>query len=993
MKKNIYLNYIIKRAMVLFIITSLVLFGYPGTEFINDAYENIDTFENASIENDNLFIDLPNYIDYLNGLNVDAVRDKKVIVDVEKYNKSESSGIINIKSFKDDNNIEKIGLHTNEDGKVTWEVNVENAGLYNIKILYLNVFGKGSSILRTIEVNGKVPYREAQSVVFQRVFENESEMEQDLLENDIRPSQIEKLMWQENFIYDSLGYYNEPLLFNFEEGINTISFLSIREPLVICGISLEQYSKPLPYSDIEKYYSEKGYNNVSNLTIIVEGEDAKIKSSRNLFPINDNSSPLTSPAHHRMKKLNIIGGQRWQSVGQWLEWEFESDEEGLYILSFKARQNIISGKPSYRKVYINGEVPFESLENFKFPHTNQWGIYSSGIGIADINESNILTENMQYVYLKKGTNTIRMEVVTGEISSIVQRLDESIRTLNKVYLDLLIYLGPSPDIYRDYNFEARMPGTLTTMKQQISELNTLADEYDLVQGEISSHSQQIRNFSKLLNRMVNNTDRIASSFGDFVNNISALGSLINTLLNQPLEIDYILFTSPDVQMPQAQAGFFEQIGFMFKQFISSFFIDYSAIGVSSKGDESITVWMTAGRDQANALNQLIINNLTRDKGINVRLELVPPGTLLPATLAGKGPDVSLNNAQSDPLNYAIRGAVKDLKTFNDVDEVEDRFTESALIPLKFEGALYGLPETLSFPVLFYRNDILDMLGINVPQTWDDVLEMLPILQRNNMNFALPQPFIGNITGAGFSTYVMFLNQYGGNLYNQSANKALLDSNEAIDAFFMWVNFFNEHSLPVAFDFVSRFRTGEIPIGIADYNMYNILSVFAPELNGVWSFGLVPGTIMTDGGINNSVASTITASVIMENCRKPELAWEFLKWWVSAETQSLYGNEIESIMGTAGRYQTANIEAFYGIPWATKDFEILSSQWERTVGIREVPGSYMTPRYVDFAFKQAFTGTNDMKLSALIDPGEIIQRASRLINDEILYKRTEFGLTE
>lgn len=56
----------------------------------------------------------------------------------------------------------------------------------------------------------------------------------------------------------------------------------------------------------------------------------------------------------------------------------------------------------------------------------------------------------------------------------------------------------------------------------------------------------------------------------------------------------------------------------------------------------------------------------------------------------------------------------DLKTVADAadfEKVTARFRESALTPLSFNGGVYGLPEQETYPVMFYRTDILSELGI------------------------------------------------------------------------------------------------------------------------------------------------------------------------------------------------------------------------------------------------------------------------------------------
>ena len=66
--------------------------------------------------------------------------------------------------------------------------------------------------------------------------------------------------------------------------------------------------------------------------------------------------------------------------------------------------------------------------------------------------------------------------------------------------------------------------------------------------------------------------------------------------------------------------------------------------------------------------------------------------------------------------------------------------------------------------------------------------------------------------------------------------------------------------------------------------------------------------------------------------------------------------------------------------------MLLEQWEYTKGIPEVPGSYMTSRYVDFGFKQVVLGN-----TTETDPIQILINQNKRINEEIKAKRKEFGL--
>lgn len=101
--------------------------------------------------------------------------------------------------------------------------------------------------------------------------------------------------------------------------------------------------------------------------------------------------------------------------------------------------------------------------------------------------------------------------------------------------------------------------------------------------------------------------------------------------------------------------------------------------------------------------------------------------------------MALFQSQAQPLNYGVRGALYDLNTFDDADEICARFSESAVTPFRLENHLYGLPEQQSFAMMFYRTDILEELGLSAPETWTDFYKLIPVLQEKNMEIGLPTP--------------------------------------------------------------------------------------------------------------------------------------------------------------------------------------------------------------------------------------------------------------
>jgi ABC-type glycerol-3-phosphate transport system substrate-binding protein len=211
---------------------------------------------------------------------------------------------------------------------------------------------------------------------------------------------------------------------------------------------------------------------------------------------------------------------------------------------------------------------------------------------------------------------------------------------------------------------------------------------------------------------------------------------------------------------------------------------------------------------------------------------------------------------------------------------------------------------------------------------------------------------------------------------------LLDSGTALEAFETHITFFTNYGTPVTYDFLNRFRSGEMPLGIADYTLFNTFEVFAPEIRGEWAFALIPGTV-TNGVLNRSTTTGSTASVLYSGAKQSEQAWEFLKWWISGETQLRYGRELESVMGASARYATANTTAFSRLPWNVEQMAILNEQRSWTVGTPEVVGGYYVSRHLANAARRIYNNKEGIR--------ETLLDYTFTINDELERKRQEFGI--
>lgn len=922
------------------------------------------------------------YAEYLAKYKQSARPSAETVIPTEQFRSAQGMNVSVLDNYQ---GVNGKSILTSDTGSIEWEFTVEQEGLYNIGIHYYTVSGKDSDIERELRIDGSVPFAEAKSMTFQRIWKNDkNEFERDEQDNDLVPSQVEEPMWQASLLKDATGFNEDPYLFYFSKGKHSIMFTSVREPLIIHSLNLTNSATTPSYDTLASTYTQKGYQLAKDVMLQVQGERALYKSSPTLLPYNDRSSPAVEPYHVSKLRNNAMGGWAWRLPGQWIEWELDVPDDGLYQIAVKNHQNYLRGMASLRTMYIDGKMPFQELQHVGFPFNSEW-------------QTTVIGQDAEHPYLfyfTKGKHKVRLEVTLGDLAPILNAVETSILDLNALYRKIISFTGTVPDSFRDYQLEQRIPEMAGEFRKQSDLLQKITK---LIQGQNGKNDERTAILNTLayqLSDMADRPDTVPSRIDQFKTNVGGLGAWLLSVNEQPLAIDYLTLSSPQAKLPNPEATAWQKFKSSSAAFFASFFENYDQLSNTKEGADSVSVWVTSARDQAQTIKKLIDETFTPKTGIKINLKLVSADILLPSTVAGKGPDVALQAPNDLPVNYASRNAMQDLSVFPDFKSVKSRFSESAMVPYEFSGSYYALPETQTFPVLFYRKDILeDELKMKPPQTWEDVYDMLPALQKHNLQFGLPQKPLntfGNdlettniITLPPNPALAMFLYQHDGQFYNNDGASSGLDSETAIKEFKQWTDFYVNYKIPIAADFANRFRTGEMPIGIADYTMYNKLSVFAPEIKGLWEFAPVPGTKKPDGSLRRDVGSGGSGVVMFKRTKNKDAAWKFMEWWTSKETQIAFGRQMEIRMGSSARYPTANMEALAALPWPSRDFDRLKEQMKWVKGIPEVPGGYLTGRNIDNAFRRVVVQGDD--------PRETMDYYVRYINDEIALKRKEFNL--
>lgn len=839
-----------------------------------------------------------------------------------------------------------------QTGVASFSVEVPESGLYNLQMVYMPIVATNRGIQFKLALDGKVPFREANSFEFSSCYLGEAKR-QDSRGNDLTPRQIKQEMWVTESFSDPTGMHDEPLLFYFEQGFHTLTIDAEMGAFYIADIALYN-EKPLPtYQEKLKEWQELGAKDAAVEPIVLQGEDATYKSDSTLIPQADRHDSSTVPNSPSLTKLNTITSSK---QGQWMTWEFDVPESGYYKLGLRVKQATLRGLFVTRRIYINGEVPFKELDAVQFFYENGWQYVELG--------------DPYKIYLEKGHCEIKMEVVMGEFSDVFRDLSDTVEKMNTLYRQIVMITGVSPDMLRDYYIEEQIEGFSDTVLQISKQLQACGTKLESISGIKGSDATIVFETADQLKSFYEQPETVPSRLSAFSSNISGLSAWIFGKQEQPLTIDYLKVSPMNTEADKAQNGFFGNLWFRTQVVFYSFITDYNSVGTVYNEGEALNVWMSGGSDQAGVVKTMIDDLFVSQYNIPVNLKLVQ-GTIIEATFAGQGPDIVLNTDSTTIINLAARGVLTPLSTFSDYKQAIADFYPQTLVPYTHEGNCYGLPITHVYSMMFYRTDVFEELNLTPPTTWQEFTETVAVLQSNNMQAGIPDLFL------------TLLMQNGISVYNEDLSATNFEKPEAVEAFKTSMKFFTQSTLPDVFDFYTRFRTGEMPLGIQPYSMFNTLSAAAPEIRDMWEMLPIPGTVQADGSVNNTQAGTGTAAILFNHVKNQEDAWTFLKWWASAEAQQRYGSDLEMIMGLAARYTPANPEAMKGLPWSNRVLDNLLAQWEVLEEIPTIPASYYLTRGLNNAFRNVLYNNEN--------PREALYYQNRLINKEITRKRKELAL--
>lgn len=879
---------------------------------------------------------------------------------------------------------------TPDEGSITYKFDVAEAGMYYIRLTYYPDITGTQSILRNVYVNGELPFDDCEDINISRLWVDDNKnWLMNTSGNQAAPTQVQEagpgVAYIESADCDTLGSY----MFYLNQGSNELTLESEQAVLGLGQIELIPARKIPGYDEYYAQYKSSASvidsSAIADGAIIVQAEDAALKSSSSLSPNNDRTSVASQPYHASYIVYNTIGGDSWASAGQTISWKVNVEKAGLYKLGVRFKQYLNRGFYSARYLTINGQLPFEEAAQLNFYYGPDWQISYLGGDNGDY-----------YFYLDAGENTISMTATLGDLAGAVDEASTSVDILNNLYRELTAVTGTDPDPYRDYQITTYIPDLVEILEKEYVRLESVVTAFGESQ-DAANKTSAVVDMMKSMIKLIKKADDVAVYLSDFNDSLSALAEWLTSVNNLPLELDYLVVTGDGYKLPAAEGGFFANIAHTWNAFIGSFTNDFKVHtgGDNDGSKETLDVWVAVDARVQYDIIQKMVNASFANSNYEVNLSMVGGDTVLPATVAGSGPDVVLHSSYSTPVNFAYRNAALDLTQFSDFEEVYQRFPAQTRPFLEYEGGVYGLPDQLSFPVMIYRTDVMEAKGLEIPETWEDLIALIPYLEADNMSIYLGSNEYSTLGGGTSSTtvpvnsiFLSMLYQNGYELYTDDYTATNMDKVDQMKVFKDWTEYYTNQGLNYSINFVTRFRTGEIPLGVVDYNTYvNQLNVSAPEIAGKWGIAKIPGTLKEDGSVDHTascmIGSCFIVSTTVEKDGMKDAAWDFLKWWTSAETQTNYSTELKAENGEASEFPVANMEAISNGSMKEEFKQVVLSLMDDLKAEPQVPGGYITGRVIRNAFTTVVTQN--------VDPVDTLYIQLDEINAEINSKRTEFGL--
>lgn len=877
-----------------------------------------------------------------------------------------------------------------------YKVSVEKSGLYYLNIDYMSVGESLSDYTVSATINGKQQYSEMNTIALPILWtdvdtdkyvgsDEKKDFPLDSYGDEMAPSQNRIQKWTNTYLYNNTYVSSTPLCFYLEKGENEINIENVSSGGLALGKLMVQEAKTnvASYKDYAAQHQDAELVTAEDDQLEIDAVYYTQKNSTDAVYGTDTNTSLTR-FNIDHEKLNTL---QWNSAGNEIVYTFNVKKTGNYNIAF----HYDNGKKefqSFETIKIDGEVPFEEMYNYAFEPV------SSGyenVTLADKNGNNY------NFYLTEGKHTIAIKQENEPVMEAYRYALLLQQHLTDFQLEITKITGSDVDTERNWKMTKYIPEIsdyLNAYETIIKHIRYLLQDYS-PNGNSSAILAYLDEAQQFIKTMKKYPDEIALHTKDLT---GAENSILVSLSNFTTEVTSNEFTLDRIyiygeknQIKSANPSLASSMWTGIRSLVNTFTSDKYATG-AKEDSETLTIWVNRAITHVDLLQKMVDTEFVpyykeqTGKDIKVKVSTMPDVSKLTLAIAAdQTPDVALGLMSYVPFDLSSRGALYDLTKFDDFWTVARRFPTGSFVSYVYNEGMYAIPETTDFNAIVYRTDIFKNLGLKVPDTWDDLIEILPTLQRYGMNF-YHNISLGATGYKWFYQTAPMILQNGGELYTQDDNGLIttgIDSKKSVKGLQLLGDLFTKYSLDTSVQtFFNSFRYSVLPIGIVGMEDYTLIKNGAKELDGKWAISQYLGTKQEDGTVNRTFVANGTGGAIFNASDKKQEAWEFLKWWTSKSVQTEYTYTLRSSYGKTFFWLSANRAALENNPMDEADKKIITEQINYVTDVTRTPGQYLLERTISNIWTtMVFDGT----------AGQVaVDEAKNDVNKEIVRKMKELG---
>lgn len=275
-------------------------------------------------------------------------------------------------------------------------------------------------------------------------------------------------------------------------------------------------------------------------------------------------------------------------------------------------------------------------------------------------------------------------------------------------------------------------------------------------------------------------------------------------------------------------------------------------------------------------------------------------------LAGNNPpDIFFTWVGEYGDKFVREGKALDITKYLDEDKAwSDQIIPSTLKPFTVDNKVYGVPILMDVRMMAYNKDIFEKLGLEVPKTWEEFIDVLKVIKKNGitpLGLGNKEPWNGGL-------YITTLNQriVDPAVLAKDNNRATGEFTdpgyvEALNKLEQLVPYMNEHPNALSREEErSLFVNGQIAI----MPLHTIEFPYVKDAQFEWGTFNFP-EIAGGKGDPSVITGAPEGFMVSKESKHPDVAVEFLKFISSKEMATKWVETTSVISTTKGAVNSDN----------------------------------------------------------------------------------------